>query len=287
MAVTLATYRNGNTTVTLYDDGTKTREWDGDANPEFPESIDLKITNWCDAGCSYCHEQSTKQGVRALRQTILRLVEGLPAGTEIAIGGGDPMSHPEFEDIVASLTNRGLVCNVTINGLHVFQHSARLAELTKSQWIHGVGISFNKDSLVRPSTVSRNNVVYHVIAGVQRVREVFRIDADLKLLVLGYKHYGRGLKFALNNDIVMNLREWQYWIGALMRTHHVSFDTLAIEQLRIRDWLTTDAWESLYMGADGQFSMYVDAVEDTYAVSSVSERRPTRSRTIPQLFKEL
>jgi hypothetical protein len=51
---TINTYRNGNTTVTLLSDGTKIREYEGTPVVTHPESIDVKITDYCDMGCSYC-----------------------------------------------------------------------------------------------------------------------------------------------------------------------------------------------------------------------------------------
>lgn len=50
----ISTYLNGNTTVTIEKDGTKTREYDNVPSPLHPESIDVKITNYCDMGCNYC-----------------------------------------------------------------------------------------------------------------------------------------------------------------------------------------------------------------------------------------
>ena len=42
-------YKNGNYFVTIYPDGTKIRKtMDDDFIPIFPESIDLKITNYCE-----------------------------------------------------------------------------------------------------------------------------------------------------------------------------------------------------------------------------------------------
>ena len=46
----LHTYKNGDTQVTIYADGTKERDITHGTNAEFPESMDVKITNWCDAG---------------------------------------------------------------------------------------------------------------------------------------------------------------------------------------------------------------------------------------------
>lgn len=52
----LSKYKNGNVTVTLLSDGTKIQEWSDDEtpNPTFPVSCDVKITDWCDAGCKFC-----------------------------------------------------------------------------------------------------------------------------------------------------------------------------------------------------------------------------------------
>ena len=61
----LKSYMNGNTLVTIYEDGTKVREYDGTPVPVHPESMDVKITNACDAGCRYCHEKSVPSGKHA------------------------------------------------------------------------------------------------------------------------------------------------------------------------------------------------------------------------------
>ena len=60
----LHSYINGNVKVTLYTDGTKIQEWSDDelANPIFPNSMDIKITNFCDLNCKFCHEMSNING---------------------------------------------------------------------------------------------------------------------------------------------------------------------------------------------------------------------------------
>ena len=58
-------YQNGNYNVHLnLDNGTKIRENDLDFfAPAYPESMDIKITNMCNMGCSFCHENSTPDGL--------------------------------------------------------------------------------------------------------------------------------------------------------------------------------------------------------------------------------
>ena len=60
------------------------------------------------------------------------------------------------------------------------------------------------------------------------------------------------------------VRDYSYTIG---------FDNLAIEQLRIKEFLPEDEWENLYMGDEGQHSMYIDAVRGEFARTSRSEER--------------
>ena len=91
----LQKYENGNYTVFLYTDGTKEKITQEECfKAEFPDSIDLKISNYCDANCPMCHENSGTHGLHAdLNASFL---SSLPAGIELAIGGGNPLSHPDL-----------------------------------------------------------------------------------------------------------------------------------------------------------------------------------------------
>ena len=65
MAGLLGKYRNGNYNVYLLSDGTKTRETKEDGFiPAYAENIDIKISDFCDMGCEFCHEGSTRNGDR-------------------------------------------------------------------------------------------------------------------------------------------------------------------------------------------------------------------------------
>lgn len=60
----LRQYNNGNHRVILYSDGTKIKETiDPNVDHftyEYPESFDLKITDYCDGGCSFCFVPGTQ-----------------------------------------------------------------------------------------------------------------------------------------------------------------------------------------------------------------------------------
>jgi hypothetical protein len=209
MPLTLpVTYRNGNTTVTLHADGTKTREWpDGEEpRPEFPESVDLKVTDYCDLGCKYCHEDSTTEGRHGPVGVIYRMLRDAPPGTEVAIGGGDPLSHPEIDLILRGINSLGLVANITVNGRHLRRHFDLLRQFKREGLIHGIGVSSPPQRGGVEDLINRlgSNVVIHLIAGVDKLDRFdrhsigwFNLPGEprKKFLILGYKTYGRGVQF--------------------------------------------------------------------------------------------
>ena len=79
------TYQNGNISVTLDKDGTKTLEYDGELKPKFPISLDFKITQFCDgAFCEFCHEKSTPKGNHSDLGKAISWFKSMPCGSEVA-----------------------------------------------------------------------------------------------------------------------------------------------------------------------------------------------------------
>lgn len=55
MREVIGSYKNGNYTVVILSDGTLIRACKDDVMiPEFPDSMDIKLTNRCDKECAYC-----------------------------------------------------------------------------------------------------------------------------------------------------------------------------------------------------------------------------------------
>ena len=79
-------YKNGNYEVVLdLKTGSKIRQNDLDFfQADFPESMDIKITNQCDIGCRYCHEKSTADGAHGDIMGA-KFIENLRPYTELAI----------------------------------------------------------------------------------------------------------------------------------------------------------------------------------------------------------
>lgn len=287
----LRCYVNGNTKVSIFEDGTKIREYDGVPSPVHPESIDVKITDFCDLGCPYCHESSTLDGKHGDLDRLMGVIRGLPPGVELAIGGGNPLSHPYLKPFLSDLKQKGFICNLTVNQGHLPRYQNLISYLLGEDLIKGLGISVIKRSLkdVEPFLELTDNIVYHVIAGVYHPHDLDIINQGkkVKTLVLGYKTFGRGVAF--NSPVTdANIKEWERCIGAYIWKYHLSFDNLAIEQLKLRRLFTDEGWQKFYMGDDGQFTMYIDAVLGNYAKTSrCLERVPFHSTSLNDFFLSL
>jgi len=274
----IAEYTNGNTTVKILDDGTKVREYDSNPVVVHPESIDVKITNYCDNGCKYCHEMSTTKGMHGDLVKLLGVVSELPPGVELAIGGGNPLSHPDLTTFFVELKRRGIISNITINQSHILKHNELITYLISEELVHGVGISVvNGDfNHIIPLLRLTDNIVFHLIAGVTDIKMVDKLLEleKCKILILGYKKFGFGVDY-FSEEVSNNLCRWKKLLRGYIGRCTISFDNLAIEQLSVRKLFTTEGWERFYMGDDFCYTMYIDAVEQMYAPTSRSDDRKT------------
>lgn len=269
-------YQNGNTTVTIYEDGTKIREFDNVPEIYFPESLDVKITNYCDLGCKYCHENSTIKGEHADLEKLKAVLISLPAGVELAIGGGNPLDHPDLIEFLVWCQEKGLICNITVNQRHLKKHLATLETLIEEKLIYGLGISIvnNHYKEIEYLKTLTNNIVYHVIAGVNDISELVSLNniGNCKVLILGYKNFGRGINY-YSEEVDKNIELWQKQLPLYLGKFSISFDNLALEQLNVQSMISENIWNSFYMGDDFTFTMYIDAVKQEYAPTSRSDDR--------------
>lgn len=144
--------------------------------------------------------------------------------------------------------------------------------------IYGLGVSFyNFDEDVWNKILEYPNAVVHLIAGFHS-KEVFEFFANkgAKILILGYKNWGRGQDYYKNHseEITAGIDEIRELLPTLFtKCKVVSFDNLSIEQLKVREIIGEEKWKDFYMGGDGQYTMYVDLVKNECAKSSTSQER--------------
>lgn len=289
MANVLAKYKNGNYTVILADDGTKIRVNDLDnLTPSFAESIDCTITTKCDGGCPYCYLGCNESGKHA--DLNLPFFDTLHKGQELALNGND-LSHPDLLKFLVRMRRNGVICNITLNQKHFMKYAMPLKNLATIGLVHGIGVSLtdSSDEKLYEMLSSISNTVVHVIDGLTTKEDIDNMsDKGVKMLVLGYKSIGRGKEYfnknktEINNNIKYlrdNLKEISKHFDV------VSFDNLAIEHLDVESLVKKDRWDELYMGDEGQYTFFIDAVNKKFAVSSLSEEQYDLMDNVDDMFK--
>jgi len=289
----LKSYKNGNVEITLYDNGTRVMEYD-ETKPllfDYPTSMDIKITNYCEGGkitkngdfklCQFCHEESNKDGKHANLIELSNILFDIPEGVEIALGGGNPLSHPNLVAFLLRCKKQGLIPNLTVNKNHLVFYYDLLKNLIDNKLIYGLGISiptsvceWNEKELF---FVNYKHSVAHLIIGLHstKIINILRKIGFKKFLLLGYKEFGRGIKYynSHSNKINENIKEWENNILNILTTANViSFDNLSISQLNLQSKLPKKLWDKFYQGDDFSSTLYLDAVTKQFAPTSRSNK---------------
>ncbi len=290
----LGIYKNGNMRTRIFSDGTKIRETEDDEFiPEFAENMDIKISNYCDMDCKFCHEGSTKNGKHGdiLNQ---RFIETLHPYQEVALGGGDATSHPDLVPFLHKLKDRKVIVNMTVNQRHFEQKQELIKKLVDEKLIYGLGVSLVNPTDEFISLIQQYpNAVIHVINGILKPSDVEILsDKNLKILILGYKQLRRGGDWYSEDH--ENITVKQMWLKKNLENiiEHfkvVSFDNLAIEQLEVQRLMSLEEWDEFYMGDDGSMTYYIDMVEQKFARSSTADfdKRYDLLDSVDEMFKKI
>ena len=165
-----------------------------------PLIVDLKITDYCTYGCKFCYQGSNRNGKHADIKTIYDIIDVLSENdvVQIAIGGGDPLEHPNIIEICDYISSKGMVPNISTRN---YDSALSLIEYISG----GIGISIssykeyqdfmNKFTLV--SNLSGNDkyiytskIKLHLIPELMDQDELYDIlskDNKFDILLLGYK----------------------------------------------------------------------------------------------------
>lgn len=286
-------YKNGNAKIQIFDDGTRIIDIpDGEKpNLDFPLSMDFKITNWCDQMCPMCHEKSNPDGEHGDVMN-LKFIDSLRPGTEMAIGGGKVTSHPQLKEFLQKLKDKGVLPSITVHQNEFVDKVNLINELIDEDLIYGLGVSYLKPYDMMWKAVAENeNAVVHLIAGIHG-KDVFDYLAQFncKILILGYKNWGRGAELIKNTKMGKDIDDKINWLKEnlpkyLDKFKVVSFDNLAIKQLDVKNILSNDEWNEFYQGDDGTMTMYVDGVKQQFARTSTSPDRYELKDNIDDMFE--
>lgn len=289
----IATYKNGNTWTTIYEDGTKEHfTLDDDFDFSFSESCDVQISQCCDNGCKWCYYGCSPTGKHG-KLTGWKFFDSMRPYTEIAINLQYPMPE-DLTEFLNIMKNKNIIVNATINQNHFMNPFIQsfIKQVVDMGLIKGIGISLTdptQEGFI-DEVKKYPNTVIHVIAGVTPWEDIqYLMGHGLKLLILGYKKIGRGKKY-YDSLFIPIITQMKYLEGGLDEVINgfkvVSFDNLAIEQLHIKDRLSDKEWNMFYGGDDGTVTFFIDLVKGVFARNSLSQIvYPIGDKTIDEMFE--
>jgi organic radical activating enzyme len=112
----------------------------------YPEFYDVKVTSQCKGGCPYCYQSSTPGGthcpsiVSRFSDFFSRLDKNQKP-FQIAFGGGEPTSHPQFISLLLACYNFGITPNYTTNGMWVHEPYWKNILTATKRYCGGVAVS--------------------------------------------------------------------------------------------------------------------------------------------------
>lgn len=94
----------------------------------------------CDMCCPFCHENSLLDGKHGDILNV-EFINNLNPYTELAIGGGNPLSHPDLILFLNKLKEKNIIANMTVNQKHFIEDQELLSSIIKDELIYGLGVS--------------------------------------------------------------------------------------------------------------------------------------------------
>lgn len=290
----LASYVNGNAHIEIYPDGKRVITYDGELKLDMPLNIDIRVSNKCSFGqrpdgtyvlCSFCHEEAKTDGNECDYELLKAKLYGLPKGIELAIGANNITGG--LKDFLMWCNMQGYISNLTINQGHLRRDMNHLMYLIDNDYIKGLGVSFRSGLKwdMPEEILAYPNTVFHVICGIDTISDVIGLAARgvKKVLILGEKDFGFNAG-KVNTQSQVH-KTWLWHVRSLFDIFDVvSFDNLALEQLRVNRFFTNSDWKTFNQG---EHSFYIDAVRQVYKPSSRDKNECHWNIDIKEYFKQL
>ena len=241
---------------------------------------------------SNCHENSKPDGKHG---DILnaKFINTLHPYTELALGGGNPLEHPDLEAFLYKCKELKLIPSMTVHQNDFLDNIDLLRRYRDEKLLYGLGVSISYVTTELIEALKEfPNAVCHLIAGIASESVINKLaHNDLKILILGYKVFRRGEDLYHRDSTNIDfLIQYMYDLLPQMIEENwfntISFDNLAIEQLKPSRLMSEEAYNEFYMGNDGSHTMFIDLVENNFAVSSTwSDRYPIMDNIVDMFNK--
>jgi len=248
-----------------------------------PELVDLKITEVCnnDSPCKkYCYQNSCSEGKHCDLQTLGKVAEIFAEMKvfEVALGGGDPMEHPHFLEVLGLFRKYGVVPSFSTRKTEWLREKQIRERIFEAIGAVGFSVSTVKEvrslgnllKKVFEQNIPRNKIKLHYVMGSTSLWEFSKIISFLSnrktflstemLLLLAFKEKGRGYGFP----------RYPYYqcIQILLdqKIYRINADTAFLQEFR--EEIREKCPDLFLEFQEGKFSCYVDPIKGIIAPSS-------------------
>jgi molybdenum cofactor biosynthesis enzyme MoaA len=247
-----------------------------------PELVDIKITNKCSKGCSFCYQGSCVEGKHASLDDVTMISDILRDSQipEVAIGGGEPTEHPDFAQILHRFGYNKIVPNFTTATLNWVKDKFILKSVKENVGAFAFSVQNEKQIDELEKVIDKYdfsidvfgdnpNVTAQVVLGtidmdtfkaiVEKCRKKY-----IHLTVLGFKETERGKTF--------EKKPYENWIKIVKESdiYRMGVDTCIIAEFGEQLKEISSCFEYTSTPEEGAFSTYIDAVELKMGKSSYS-----------------
>jgi len=252
-----------------------------------PDIIDIKLTDFCSFNCQFCYQGSTTNGKHADIQHLRPLIWELSEHEvlEIAYGGGEPTSHPDFIEILNNTKDQHIVPNFTTKNIKWLKNNINDIK----DIIGSCAVSIQHYSEIKPLAniinfyeLPNHKICIQIVMGTISEYQFELIvnecsKYNIPLTLLGFKQLERGITFKCT--------PYPNWFNQLTKLKqenklhcNIGVDTALVQQ-SLDIFKDNDLPQWLYHKDEGVFSWYIDAVNKKMGPSSYHETNPYKYPT--------
>ncbi len=219
-----------------------------------------------------CYQGSTKQGKHADLKEIQSFARyiGRMGTFEVAIGGGDPTTHPDFIEILKAFYDNGVIPNFSTQMWDWLKKDDIVEAVAKYCGAVALSTQSPKQAEKFIEICEEKGIKPHIhyvlgLSPLSNLADMLAVRASYRqhLVILAYKEMGRA-----QGTPPIDYTGWQN----VVRDADTSRWNIAVDSFLVSDvdaGFTRDEVPShLYESADGKFSLYWDAVVGAYAAHS-------------------
>ena len=266
-------------------DGTKIRfSFESPQTPEnpskstLPELLDIKLTNFCTNNCPFCYQNSNVNGKHSEMSSydLAKMVSEMEV-FEVAIGGGEPLSHPNFIEYLRDFREMGIIPNFSTKNIDWLMDNRKWPKII--EYIGSFAFSASSVADVQKlSYLLEYNGIDKIKANIQLIPAIIdgwnfssilreANNKYIRVTLLGFKEKGRGVMTGDYKDNESKVFDIIKDLSSKGECPYISIDTTLaskyehkLKELDIPQWL--------FHTDEGKFSAYFDAIERKFGPSS-------------------